>query len=353
MSVDGSWDSIIAEAEVIVAEKGNLKAFAEEEGVNYNTLRSRMSRARNTVTADPTGFDPRPRFPDAQWPEDLHWEDAFDLWHAVNESHVQIDPIIETVTCDLSHVKKDIAIVSGSDFHMGGGFTNHKKLKKTMRFIIDNNMYLGLTGDIIEGFIAGDKPAETQEQMPSSVKAQRSVYRTLVRDLGWRLLWMGWGDHDAKWFEKLIGENVIKSDFHDKVPYFQGRGVMRLLLGSEEYFIQFNHAEMFNSQWNPNHPNRRQVDKYFPADVNITGHRHKPAIQMFHHYDMLRDMGINLGGEIWLIQNGTFKTGPDVYSIRGWSRGVYGCPTILLSHKGHDVSVQKSPELGLRFLQSA
>lgn len=346
------WPDVIKTAEEIKESGGNLIDYASDIGVNYNTLRSRMSRARsNNMVPDVQGYDPRPAFPDMEWPEDVHWTEFFDTWDQVNKQHQKIDPIVETLTIDLSHLNRDIAIVSASDLHLGGGFTNHRLLKQTMLYIMEHNLYLGLTGDAIEGFIAGEKPAETQEQMPSSVKAQRSAYRSLIRDLDWRLLWMAWGDHDAKWFEKLIGENVIKQEFHDKVPYFQGRGIIRLYLGEQEYFIQCNHAEMMRSQWNPNHPNRRQYERYFPADVNISGHLHKPAFQMFHHYDMVRDMGVNLGGESWLIQNGTFKTGPDPYTIRGWSRGVMGCPTIVFSHKGHDVTVLKTPEKAVKFLR--
>ena len=351
------WDLIVEECvHLTTTSELTIKQYAKDEGLNYNSLRCEISKRKNKpdpfAAKECEEVDPHPQFPDMEWPEDIHWTEFFDTWEKVNKQHQAIDPIIETLTIDLSHVKRDISIVSASDLHLGGGFTNHRKLKETMQFIIKQpHMYLGLTGDSIEGFIPGDKPAETQEQMPSSVKAQRSAYRSLVRDLDWKLLWMAWGDHDAKWYEQLIGENIIKQDFHDKIPYFQGRGIIRLLLGEEEYFIQCNHAEMARSQWNVNHPQRRAYEKYFPADVNISGHLHKPAFQMFHHYDMLREMGINLGGEAWLIQNGTFKTGPDVYTIRGWSRGVLGCPTIVFSSKGHDVTVLKTPEKAVRFLR--
>jgi hypothetical protein len=98
------------------------------------------------------------------------------------------------------------------------------------------------------------------------------------------------------------------------------------------------------------HPQRRAYERFFPADVVIAGHKHKPAFQMFTHYDGLREMGIPIGGRGYLVANGTFKTGPDPYTIRSWERGVLGVPTLVFSPDGHDVTCFDSPAKAAKWL---
>jgi hypothetical protein len=189
-----------------------------------------------------------------------------------------------------------------------------------------DRLHIGLAGDTIEGFIPGVKPAETVEQQIAPVKAQLKALESLTDELvaNDKLWFMSWGDHDSKWFEQTVGFSIVKHMLDSKVPYFVGRATIKLLVGEQEYWLLVNHSERFASQWNPLHPQRRAYERFFPADVVIAGHKHKPAFQMFTHYDGLREMGIPIGGRGYLVANGTFKTGPDPYTIRSWERGVLG-----------------------------
>jgi hypothetical protein len=198
------------------------------------------------------------------------------------------------------------------------------------------------------------KSAETIEQMPSSVKAQLSALKSLVDELSraQKLLWHSWGDHDAKWFEFQIGHNIVKQAIHSTTPYFTGRGIIKLELGQEVYYLVVNHSERFNSQWNKNHPQRRAYERFFPGDCIVTGHRHKPAFQVDWHYEQLREMGLRVGGKYILIAVGTFKDGPDPYSIRSWSKGVIGVPTVVFQPDRHDMDVFDSPAKAVRFLNA-
>ena len=81
------------------------------------------------------------------------------------------------------------------------------------------------------------------------------------------------------------------------------------------------------------------------------GHTHKPAFMMDWHYEMLREAGLNIGGKHWLVQNGTYKTGPDVYSIRGWSKGVIGVPTLVFSPDQHDVDCFETPLKAVNYMK--
>lgn len=296
----------------------------------------------------------RERFPDIKLPEDVHWREWLDSFSTIQDLHKRTDPTQEFLTIDFSGVDRPIAIASASDLHMGGGYTSHRAIVETIDFILKtDDLYLGITGDAIEGFIPGEKSAETVEQQAGSLKAQLAALQSLVHELSsaGKLLWLSWGDHDAKWFEKLVGVNFVKQQVHDKAPYFQGRGLITLELGEQTYYICVNHAERFNSQWNRNHPQRRQYERFFPADINISGHKHKPAFQMNFHYEMLREAGLNLGGKHWLIANGTYKTGPDPYTIRGWTKGIIGVPTIVFHADEHDTDVFEDPEKADHFIQ--
>lgn len=317
-------------------------------------LNGQQRQAGVSYTDEPQNGHAPPDFEDWDVPEDVDWREFFATWGNINELHKQIDPSQQFLTIGLSHVKNPIMVVSASDLHMGGGFTDHREIRKTIDFILEtDNCYVGFTGDGIEGFVPGEKSAETVEQMPASLKAQLAAYRGMVRELSEakKILWATWGDHDGKWFEKLVGINFVKQTIHSTVPYFNGRGLIRLKLGNQEYFLCVNHAERFASQWNKNHPQRRQYEQFFPADVNIAGHRHKPAFQMDWHYEAMREAGLPIGGKHWLIANGTFKTGPDPYSIRGWTKGVMGTPTIVFYPDVHDCDVFETPLKALAYMR--
>lgn len=317
----------------------------------------RKQVARLDVDKGPSDQTPHrilPTYEDWQQPENVDWRDWFASWGRVNEMHKLIDPHQDKLTVDMSLTDEPVAVAFAADLHMGGGYTDHEAIRQTMEYVMSTpNLLVAFVGDGIEGFIPGDKSAETIEQMPSGLKAQIAAYRSLVEELvdAGKLLFMTWGDHDAKWFEKAIGLNVVKHQMHSKVPYFNGRAVVTLKLGDEEYYVQVNHAERFNSQWNRNHPQRRQYERFFPADVNVSGHKHKPAFQMTTHYEQLREHGLNVGGKHWLIATGTFKTGPDPYTVRKWTKGVIGVPTVVFHPDNHDTDCFDAPHKAVRYIQ--
>ena len=292
------------------------------------------------------GIKEGPTFPDWTPPEDVDWREWFDSFQTTQDLYKRIDPSQEILTVDLSKSKTPVAVAFAADFHMGGGYTDHRAIRSTIEYILATpGLYVATIGDLIEGFIPGEKSAETVEQMVGSLKGQLGALKSVIAELAKakKILCMTWGDHDAKWFEKLVGLNIVKSQFHDRVPYFNGRGLIRLLVGKQEYWLQVNHALPGNSYLNPNHAQRKAALTLFPADVTASGHTHKPAFQMMHHFDQLREVGINLGGRSWLVQVGTFKTGPDGYTVRTWTRGIMGVPTGVFYHDRHEVDMLTSP----------
>ena len=298
------------------------------------------TRIRTPLTSEPISF------PDWKIPERPNWREWLSAWDDTLQLYKRANNIVQKLTVDLSTAKKPIMFVFASDLHLGGGFTNHKEIQNTLEYILDQDrMYVACIGDSIEGFIPGVKGAESTEQMAGSVGSQLYAMESLVdefTDAGKLALWT-WGDHDAKWFEQKVGVNIVKMLVDRKVPYFPGRGLVRLKVGDQEYFMHVNHGELYRSILNETHSQRRMYDLVFPADVTVSGHLHKPAYHVAYRYEYLRDMGLPLGGKVIYIQTGTFKTGPDPYSIRFWRRGIIGVPTVVFRPDRHEMDVFDSP----------
>jgi len=326
--------------------------IAETYGCPTASVRGWYSRNKDLDTVSMEVNVVPPEFPDYKWPENSNWREYFKIWDDLLGMYQAADPFCRqlNITLDVDH---PIGIVSASDLHLGGGFTSHKQLTDFFEYLLKTpDLYIGITGDTIEGFIAGQKSVETTEQMAAPTKAQLWALESLVAELveSKKLLWFTWGDHDAKWFEQTIGVNIVKNMVHNDVPYFIGRGLISLNVGSERYYILTNHAERFRSQWSKTHSQRRAYDSYFPADVVIAGHTHRPEFRMMWHYEQLRDMGIPVGGKSWLVQNGTFKTGPDPYTIRAFSGGIIGTPTLVFDPDSHDVDCFETPAKAVQYM---
>ena len=309
--------------------------------------RKRFARAAARVDHVP------PEYPDWKVPETPNWREWLDAFDAMLELHKRADNIVSKLTIDIQ-TEIPIAIASASDLHMGGGFTNHKSIRKTLDFILETpNLYVGIAGDSIEGFIPGVKGAASSDQMAGSIGAQLHAMDSLVDELtaAGKLLYWTWGDHDAKWFEDRVGLNVVKRLLDRKVPYFAGRGLVRLKVCQQDYLLHVNHGEKWQSQLNETYPQRKMYDMVIPADVTISGHLHKPAYHVAYRYDNLRELGYNIGGKTLFVQNGTFKTGPDPYSTRWWTQGIMGVPTLVFGALERDLDVFDSPWKAVQYLR--
>lgn len=287
-------------------------------------------------------------FPDFDDPEDVGWREWCDTFDSINEKHRAIDPIQEKITVDLSGRDGPIGVAFFGDIHAGGGYTDHKAFMEMMEYIISTDgLYVALLGDTIEGFIPGVKTAETSDQMAGSLKSQFNFFSDLVHELADRdkLISVSWGDHDAKWIENQLGFNVLKTNVHDRAPYFTGRGLVRMLVGDSRYFMLVNHSERFASQWSDTHAARRAHERFFPADIVATAHKHTPEWRTFWHYQEMEQAGLELGGKAILIQTGTSKTGPDPYSIRSFNRGVFRVPTTVMWSDERQKEVVESPRM--------
>jgi len=327
-----------------------LSTSIESARTRYRTV---LGRHRSSKLAPPDPNHVTPDFPEWNKPERPNWREWLDLFERVNQMYVRSNAIVEYLTIDLSKLTTPMVLASASDLHMGSGFTNHRELRRTLEYILETpGLYVGVCGDSIEGFIPGTHGAATSEQMAGSVSAQLFAMESLVDEFtaNGKLLYWTWGDHDAKWFEDRVGSNVVAMLLDRKVPYFSGRGLIKLLVGGQTYYLHINHAERYKSLLNATHPQRRMYELVFPADVSISGHLHKPAYHVEHFYDMAREFGLDFGGKAIFVQNGTFKTGPDAYTIRSWTRGIVGVPSLVFRPDYHEKDVFDSPWKAVQYV---
>ena len=347
-----NWNGEIENVKRYKREGLSWRAIGRLYGVDHKTIQGVVSSRDVSGTYKTTRALPI-EFRDYTWPEQVGWRETFDSWGKVLDLCERQDPFVEHFEIKFN-TDKPVALVSASDLHLGGGFTDHEAIRATFEYILNTDgLYVALTGDTIEGFIPGVKPAETIEQQIAPVKQQLWAAESLVRELiaNDKLWWLGWGEHDAKWFEQTIGINIVREMFKHEVPYLMGRAVIKLGIGSQEYFVLANHAERGRSGNSATAAGRKAYESFFPADVVISGHTHKPEFRRFEHYQELRAAGLNLGGKSWIVQNGTFKTGPDPYTIRTWNRGVLGVPTMVFQPDIHDVDVFDTPEKAMQFIR--
>lgn len=322
------------------------REIADLYGVTRNTIKKAWRRYRDADT-----LPPRPEFiENYRWPEDVGWREWCDHAERANQLEKRSDPVNQSLTINLRKTDRPVAICFAGDIHLGGGYTDHNLVRDSMEYLLEtDDVYVSLCGDIFEGFLPSFRSAHAPAQMALSVKSQVNAYKSLLLELvaADKLIACSYGDHDAHWMESMLGYNPAKGAIHDSVPYFPGRGVIKLELGAETYYIVQNHREKNSSQWNRVHPSRRQYDKWFPGDVMVTAHTHSPAYMMDVQHPEARAAGLGMGGVVWYITTGTFKTGPDTYTIRGWRRGIFGTPTVLFWPDTHTTLCLPTPELAM------
>lgn len=321
-----------------------------EEGESWVDIGETYGLTGNAVNCAwrrrPKKKSPVPEFEDWQEVEDVDWREILDLASADQDLCKRIDPRQEHLTISLD-TDQPVALAFSADLHTGGGFSNHRAIKETLELILDTpNMYMSANGDMIEGFIPGEKSAETVEQMSLNMRQQFAANRSMVAEFVERrkLLYFMWSDHPDRWFEKLVGVNIMKLLTDRVVPYFNQAATVNLKVGDESYLLYVNHALKGHSMYNPTHSQGRAYREQVPADVIVSGHTHKPAIQWEYRYERLRELGYNLGGKVTYVQCGTFKTGPDPYTCRFWSRGIIGVPTLVFWPGEHRTHAFDNPE---------
>lgn len=282
-----------------------------------------------------------PRFPDTPLPE-FSWEEMYEVAERLADLSNKAQP---TVTSATIHVptNKPIAFMNTSDWHIGSRFMAYKTFRSLLDLTLSiPRLFWGVFGDEYDNFpLDWLPPAIMQVITPAT---QRQIVHGIVDKLieKNKLLFSFWSNHPG-FTERRTGENPMEPAYLGRIPYFHGKGVIRLKVGkeedsAEEYVIYGAHQLKGNSIYNPTHPQMRALLWEVPsADFVIMGDKHQYAYSEVPHHDMSYLSGLHSNRTAHLLQVGTAKNGPDHYTIRGWSNGMFEWPIFILYPGEHKI----------------
>lgn len=268
-------------------------------------------------------------------------EQFVDLARRVTAITDRLDPVITKKTITLP-ISGNAAILLAGCFHLGGRYTFHdwgaQRLDEA--FAIPRT-FIAFFGDTREGFYPRFRDEKTVMQQALNLEMQDELMLWVYRKFAPKLLWELSSQHGNEWDERRGAGNSIKDLCRRfDVTYFDGVGYVKLILGEQEYRIAVAHKFKGHSYHNPNHSQWRALFERFPlADVVAQADKHNVGWQRREVYADEVEYGGRKSPEVWLIQIGTAKGGPDPYTIRGWPQGQLGWPFILLSQDRHKVKV--------------
>ncbi len=280
-----------------------------------------------------------PRFPGLT-PAEFNWEEWYEAAEMMASLTNRLDP---TITNAVVHIPTDkpIAFMNTGDWHIGSRFVAYKTFRALLDLLLaTERVYWANYGDETDNFPMDWLPPAVQQII--TPKAQRLLVAAMVErmiDKG-KLLWSFWSNHHA-FTERKIGEDLMAPMFMGKVPFFHGKGVIRFKIGldeetAEEYIIYASHEFTGSSVYNINHPQMKALLWEVPqADFVIMGDKHKYGYTEVSHHDNSYYAGLHKNHIAHLLQVGTAKTGPDHYSIRGWSSGMLEWPIFVLYPDKH------------------
>lgn len=273
-------------------------------------------------------------------------EQEYDLWKIIEESHKKVriaqrkDPIL---THDvLTFPDAPVAVMFVSCMHFGGRYTAHKEVADLIKRALEiPNLYIAFLGDDVENFLPQFKDKSSVEDQLYDTNVQIDIVKILLQmvlDCN-KLLFGVAGQHGGWWMDSATGKNPIKEFYvKNKRPFFDGQAYIKFQVGEQTYNVAAAHKFKGSSELNPLHPQAKALRSSFPmADIVVMGDKHHFDVMETAVYGWEEEAGNRQTDRALLLQVGTGKTGPDPYTIRGWSKGRLGWPIVMLRNDEHFV----------------
>jgi hypothetical protein len=269
--------------------------------------------------------------------------DAEALFDVIEDLQGIVDRADPITTSETIEIETDLPVVVmfTSCWHLGGRYVFYKKFRELLRLTLETpRVYWGVHGDLGDFFLPTFRNAEpvlTQLVHPAFQRKLATYVLGKLAEKG-RLLYGCAGNHED-FIVKVIGEDLLKPEFTDRgVPYFVGKGVVRLRVGEEEYIVGVAHKWPGNSYFNPTHAEIRALMVDIPgADVIAGGHLHGFAHQEIGKSSLAHEAGVLHNHRFHAVAIGTASNGPDPYSIKGWSRGTFEWPMLAFYPDRHQI----------------
>ena len=250
--------------------------------------------------------------------------------------------------------KRYVPIVFSSDWHMGANSADYDALQRHIDMILSNEVYMLLFGDLVDNFVRFRSIQPVLEQVLNP-KMQYEMLGALIREFQEakprRILAAWWGNHDVQRDEQILGSSRVKSLLAENFIYFNGKGVLELQINDIKYHIGGSHYFKGFSIYNKTHALIRAVRFEFGGlcDVVVMGHLHNYAYAYLRDYELMQEFGYDLGGDIHLLQLGTFNV-DDGFGKRFFKKGQVGLPILLFDSEKRDIRWLKNPEWVKEFL---
>jgi hypothetical protein len=245
-----------------------------------------------------------------------------------------------------------IFVALPADFHLGSPYTDYEAFIATTDLILgDERFYISVVGPDMETAFAWFRSADAVLNQTLPPWLQIELYRQWLDEMLPRTLAVCGDNHSDQRLERMLGDIGIL--WRDDVPYFRAWGILTIEVGPEggpfvEYEFALAHKYKGRSIYHDLQPALRMMRDIYPtADGYITAHTHKPFYMAGVFYPEARP----LKPTQHFIVTGSFKTGPEPYSMRGFGgSGVLGVPTLALSPGEYQVQYFGSPEVAQKTL---
>jgi len=255
------------------------------------------------------------------------------------------DPVILSADVALQ-ADLPVALLCASCAHLGGRWTFHKAWRAVIEALFAiPRLYMLSLGDDIEGFLPGRMAADAVLEQSLPVRLQRKMLGYYIEELVRRgkLVGGAGSQHGSRWMRALVGDDPVKELYTSHhIPFFDGKGLLRVSVGDQTYRILCGHRFPGSSIYNPLHAQGRAHRHDLPsADVVVQGDKHCYGISEVEVTNFAFEVGERPTDTIWLVQVGTAKAGLDKFTIENWSPGKFIWPVVVLWPDRHQVKVTR------------
>lgn len=277
------------------------------------------------------------------------WREIIDVAHMAADLQHRTRPLYNLAD-RVIHTKQPIFVVLMSDFHLGApAFDALAFLRTTDLLLSDPRFYFIIVGPDIETAFAWFRSADAVLDQTIPPWLQLEGYRQWLDEMLIRALATCGDNHTDQRLERMLGE--IGLTWRTDLPYFRANGILTVRLddGQEpvDYRIVLAHKYNGHSIYHKLQPTLRMFREIDPlADIYATAHTHAPFyLNGVYWPDNVRSVDLRQHFAV----AGTFKTGLDVYGMRGFGKpGVIGLPTFMLYPGEKEIVHFASPEQALR-----
>ena len=248
---------------------------------------------------------------------------------------------------NLEHPNLPFGVLLATDIHWGSIHTNYQQLERHLN-IVEKTPNFGMVsnGDDVDNFNSAlHASGMTENPLPPTTQAGMIAERLRKLDDQEKIGVMSFGNHNDFTFET---SNI---QWHDaflrtfKAPIFAAGGLLRIILGKQEYKMGITHQYWGKSKLNPTNSPKRLMEYEFPqADIVFTGHTHQSSYEHF-------DRG---GKEVVAVVGGTYKNLDDPYARKKGIGRRPGKPgiTAMLWPDERKMEVFKDIETARTFIQA-